>query len=200
MCGWMVFSGRAGNPLARSLITSAASFPASVAPSIDPRNFCEVKHPHSVRLGMGVVWLGRYLLRPGMAAYTLRGTLTTENLRSLALPLGPWVAVAGHLSSCAISVGKRRDSSPMVASIISSSDLAIQLVLPPASGEQGAKTSSIMDASGSAYSLQVMDMSAYTERRGEREKQRWSTPSSFRSNHMCRLMTGMPSSSSICRK
>mmetsp|Transcript_1768 Transcript_1768/g.3837 ORF Transcript_1768/g.3837 Transcript_1768/m.3837 type:complete len:270 (-) Transcript_1768:508-1317(-) len=43
-------------------------------------------------------------------------------------------------------------------------------------------------------------MSAYTDSRGEREKHRWSTPSSLRSNHMWMLITGMPSSSSICWK
>mmetsp|Transcript_22416 Transcript_22416/g.55249 ORF Transcript_22416/g.55249 Transcript_22416/m.55249 type:complete len:203 (-) Transcript_22416:679-1287(-) len=43
-------------------------------------------------------------------------------------------------------------------------------------------------------------MSAYTLSSGERLKHRWSTLMSLRSNHMCRLMTGMPSSSSIWRK
>merc|ERR1719163_2032196 len=84
--------------------------------------------------------------------------------------------------------------------MISSSFFAIQFVSPPAIGEQGAKTSSSMDFSSSAYSLHVVDMSAYTERRGEREKQRWSMVVSFLSNHMWRLMTGMPSSSSSCLK
>jgi hypothetical protein len=37
----------------------------------------------------------------------------------------------------------------MVASMISSSDLAIQLMLPPASGEHGANTSSSIDFSSS---------------------------------------------------
>mmetsp|Transcript_4643 Transcript_4643/g.14806 ORF Transcript_4643/g.14806 Transcript_4643/m.14806 type:complete len:343 (-) Transcript_4643:80-1108(-) len=84
--------------------------------------------------------------------------------------------------------------------MMSSSGLAIQFVSPPAMGEQGAKTSSIMDLSSSAYSLQVVDMSAYTESSGEREKQRWSMVVNFLSNHMWRLMTGMPSSSSSCLK
>mmetsp|Transcript_12107 Transcript_12107/g.35978 ORF Transcript_12107/g.35978 Transcript_12107/m.35978 type:complete len:203 (+) Transcript_12107:712-1320(+) len=43
-------------------------------------------------------------------------------------------------------------------------------------------------------------MSAYTDRSGLRLKHRWSTFRSFLSNHMWMLMTGMPSSSSICRK
>jgi hypothetical protein len=38
---------------------------------------------------------------------------------------------------------------------------------PPAIGEQGAKTSSSMDLS-SAYSLHVVDISAYTDSSGER--------------------------------
>mmetsp|Transcript_10908 Transcript_10908/g.23989 ORF Transcript_10908/g.23989 Transcript_10908/m.23989 type:complete len:207 (-) Transcript_10908:1351-1971(-) len=159
-CSCTSLMGRAGIPLARSAITSAANLPARVAPSIDPRNFWEVKHPHKVRLGMGVVWLGRYLLRPGMAAYTLLGTLTTAYFFSLACPAGPCFDVAGHFESQAISVGKSRASSPMVASMISSSFLAIQLVFPPAIGEHGANTNSSIDASSSAYSLQVMDISA----------------------------------------
>ena len=65
---------------------------------------------------------------------------------------------------------------PIVASTISSSLLPTQLTLPPASVEHGAKTSSSMLFSSSAYSLHVVDMSAYTESSGEREKQRWSTP------------------------
>ena len=48
------------------------------------------------------------------------------------------------------------------------------MLLPPAKGEQGANTSSSMDLS-SWYSLHVVDISAYTDSRGEREKQRWST-------------------------
>ena len=44
---------------------------------------------------MGVSCDGRYLLRPGMAAYTERGTLTTAYLRSLALPIGPCFDVDG---------------------------------------------------------------------------------------------------------
>mmetsp|Transcript_37727 Transcript_37727/g.82060 ORF Transcript_37727/g.82060 Transcript_37727/m.82060 type:complete len:362 (-) Transcript_37727:221-1306(-) len=43
-------------------------------------------------------------------------------------------------------------------------------------------------------------MSAYTLSRGLRLKHRWSTCCSFLSNHMCRLITGMPSSSSAWRK
>ena len=68
--------------------------------------------------------------------------------------------VAGQRSSFAISVGKRRASSPMVASMISSSLFPIQFVSPPASLEQGANTSSSIERSSSAYSLQVVDMSA----------------------------------------
>merc|ERR1719163_2297912 len=121
---------------------------------------------------MGVSCDGRYLLRPGMAEYTERGTLTTANFLSRACPCGDCLDVLGQRGSLAISRGKRRASSPIVASIISSSVLAIQLVSPPASGEHGAKTSSSIDASSSAYSLHVVDMSAYTESSGEREKQR----------------------------
>ena len=86
--------------------------------------------------------------------------MTTANLRSFAIPAGPCAAVAGQRGSLAISVGKRRASSPMVASMISSSVLEIQLVLPPARGEHGAKTSSSIDCFSSAYSLHVVDMSA----------------------------------------
>merc|ERR1719487_2163995 len=141
-----------------------------MAPSIEPRYFCDVQSPASTRLGMGDSCDGRYLLRPGMAAYTERGTLTTANFLSLACPCGVCDAVAGQRGSLAISVGKSRASSPMVASMISSSDLAIQLVLPPAIGEHGAKTSSSIDSVSEAYSLQQVDMSAYTLSSGEREK------------------------------
>jgi len=48
----------------------------------------------------------------------------------------------------------------MVASMISSSLFPIQFVSPPASLEQGANTSSSIERSSSAYSLQVVDMSA----------------------------------------
>mmetsp|Transcript_2951 Transcript_2951/g.9980 ORF Transcript_2951/g.9980 Transcript_2951/m.9980 type:complete len:312 (-) Transcript_2951:1248-2183(-) len=138
-----------GLPAARSATTSAASLPARTAPSMEPRNFWEVQSPASVKRSMGVCCDGRYLLRPGMAAYTDRGVLTTANLRRRALPAGPCFPVAGHRGSFAISVGKRRASSPMVASIMSSSDFPIQLVLPPASLEHGANTSSSIERSSS---------------------------------------------------
>ena len=44
---------------------------------------------------------------------------------------------------------KRVPIVPIVASMISSSFLPIQLTSPPASGEHGAKTSSSIDSSGS---------------------------------------------------
>mmetsp|Transcript_13106 Transcript_13106/g.43343 ORF Transcript_13106/g.43343 Transcript_13106/m.43343 type:complete len:206 (-) Transcript_13106:739-1356(-) len=66
--GWTTFSPLVGWPAARSATTSAASLPASTAPSIEPRNFCEVQSPARVKRGMGVSCEGRYLLRPGMAA------------------------------------------------------------------------------------------------------------------------------------
>ena len=47
-----------------------------------PKNFWEVQSPARVKLEMGVSWAGRYLLRPGMAAYTDRGVRTTANLRA----------------------------------------------------------------------------------------------------------------------
>mmetsp|Transcript_12757 Transcript_12757/g.32724 ORF Transcript_12757/g.32724 Transcript_12757/m.32724 type:complete len:318 (+) Transcript_12757:495-1448(+) len=96
-----------------------------------------------------------------------------------------------------ISVGNSRCSSVIVASTISSLLFMIQLVLLPAMGEHGANTSSSIDFLGSSYSLQVVLMSAYTLSSGEREKQRWSTFLSLRSNHMWMLITGMPSSSLI---
>ena len=37
---------------------------------------------------------------------------------------------------------------------------------------------------GHGRTLQVVDMSAYTESRGDREKHRWSMPDSLRSNHI----------------
>mmetsp|Transcript_64023 Transcript_64023/g.177635 ORF Transcript_64023/g.177635 Transcript_64023/m.177635 type:complete len:201 (-) Transcript_64023:1014-1616(-) len=126
-----------------------------------------------------------------MAAYTLRGTRTTADFRSFAPPPG----------RCGpISVGKSRSSSFIVASTISSSVRFSQSTFPPASGAHGAKTSSSIDLSSSLYSLQQVLMSAYTDSKGLRLKQRWSTFRSFRSNHRWMLMTGMPSSSSICRK
>ena len=123
------------------MTTSAASLPASTAPSMDPKNFCDVQSPARVKLEIGVAWLGRYLFRPGIAAYTDLGVLTTACFRSLA------PTPSGDLGP--ISKGKSRSSSTIVASTISWLDLAIQLVLPPASGEHGAKTSSIMDFSSS---------------------------------------------------
>lgn len=57
-----------GMPAALSDTTSAANLPASTAPSMLPRNFWLVQSPASVKLLMGVCWLGRYLLRPGTAA------------------------------------------------------------------------------------------------------------------------------------
>mmetsp|Transcript_14279 Transcript_14279/g.35618 ORF Transcript_14279/g.35618 Transcript_14279/m.35618 type:complete len:239 (+) Transcript_14279:208-924(+) len=158
--GWTSLHPFVGMPRALSTMTSAASFPASTAPSIEPKNFCEVKSPARTKLLTGVSCEGRYLLRPGVAAYTERGTRTTACLTSLACPRGPCAAVAGHVGSRAISWGKRRASSPMAASTISSSDLAIQLTSLPASGEQGAKTSSSIEASSEAYSAQQTDISA----------------------------------------
>ena len=38
------------------------------APSMDPRNFCEVQSPAKVKLGIGVSWDGLYLFLPGIAA------------------------------------------------------------------------------------------------------------------------------------
>eukprot|EP00961_Rhodomonas_salina_P122053 1643332-Rhodomonas_salina.4 len=51
-------------------MTSAASLPARTAPSMEPRNFCEVQSPASVKLGIGVRCWGRNLLRPGGAEVT----------------------------------------------------------------------------------------------------------------------------------
>eukprot|EP00967_Tisochrysis_lutea_P131479 scaffold228591_cov32-Tisochrysis_lutea.AAC.5 len=48
--------------------TSAASLPARTAPSIEPRNFCDVQSPARVNPLIGVSWEGLYLLRPGIAA------------------------------------------------------------------------------------------------------------------------------------
>lgn len=42
--------------------------------------------------------------------------------------------------------------------------------------------------------MQVTDMSAYTDSRGEREKSRWSTVDSLVSNQMWMLITGTPTS------
>ena len=58
-----------------------------------------------------------------------------------------WPTLSGDLGP--ISSGKSPSSSFMVASTISSLDLAIQFTLPPAIGEHGAKTSSSMDFSSS---------------------------------------------------
>mmetsp|Transcript_15542 Transcript_15542/g.37637 ORF Transcript_15542/g.37637 Transcript_15542/m.37637 type:complete len:502 (+) Transcript_15542:536-2041(+) len=187
---WITLMPLVGPPYAAlSATTSAASLPASTAPSMDPRNFWLVQSPASVKLEMGVAWLGRYLLRPGMAAYTLRGVFTTACFSSTApTPSGD----PGPISS-----GNRRSSSSIVASMMSWLLLAIQLVLPPASGEHGANTSSSMDLLGSKCSLHVVLMSAYTDSSGERLKHRWSMPVSLRSNHMWMLITGMPSSSWI---
>lgn len=55
------------------------------APSILPRNFCDVQSPAKVKLGIGVRWDGLYLFLPGMAAYTDRGVFTTAYFKSLAL-------------------------------------------------------------------------------------------------------------------
>ena len=57
-------------------------------------------------------------------------------------------------------MGKSLSNSSIVASMISVSDLLIQLVLPPAIGLHGAKTSSIILFVSSLYSLQVVLMSA----------------------------------------
>merc|ERR1712146_719710 len=82
---WVV---KVSTPAARLDTTSAASLPPSTAPSILPRNFCDVQSPARVKLGMGVFWEGRYLLRPGTAAYTDLGTFTTV-LQELGLgPIG----------------------------------------------------------------------------------------------------------------
>merc|ERR1719261_11741 len=154
---------------ARAETTSAASLPARMAPSIEPRNFWDVKQPQSEKLSMGDFWLGRYLFLPGIAAYTERGTRTTADFLSLA-PSGNsgnappskvrGFIVPGYWGSDAISVGNKRANSPIVAWIISSSLLAIQFVSPPAMGEQGANTNSNILLSSSAYSLHVVDMSA----------------------------------------
>ena len=48
-------------------------------------------------------------------------------------------------------VGNSLASSPIVASMISSSVLAIQFTSPPARGEHGAKTNSSIEALSSAY-------------------------------------------------
>ena len=83
-----------GRPVAWSTITSAASLPPRIAPSIEPRNFCDVQSPAITKLSMGVSCDGRYLLRPGMAAYTERGVFTTANLRSVAA-----LRISGRLAS-----------------------------------------------------------------------------------------------------
>jgi hypothetical protein len=57
------------------------SLPPSPSLSLSQRA-CDVQSPASTKLGMGVSWLGRYLLRPGIAAYTDRGVFTTAYLRS----------------------------------------------------------------------------------------------------------------------
>ena len=54
----------------------------------------------------------------------------------------------------------------------------------PASFEHGANTSSSIDLSPLAYSLQHSDMSAYTESRGDRENTSPSYGWSLRSNQM----------------
>mmetsp|Transcript_7632 Transcript_7632/g.28577 ORF Transcript_7632/g.28577 Transcript_7632/m.28577 type:complete len:209 (+) Transcript_7632:149-775(+) len=147
---------------ALSVTTSAASLPASTAPSIEPKNFWLVQSPAKVKLEMGVLCDGRYLFRPGIAAYTDRGVLTTACFRKMApTPSG---------DPGPISRGNKRSSSTIVASTISWLDLAIQLVLPPAIGEHGANTSSSMDFSASAYSLTHSLMSAYTLNSLLREK------------------------------
>ena len=68
MSGWIALSGFVSRPIAVSTITSAASLPARMAPSIEPRNFCDVQSPASTKFEMGVSCDGRYLLRPGIAA------------------------------------------------------------------------------------------------------------------------------------
>jgi 15-cis-phytoene desaturase len=78
------------------------------------------------------------LFRPGIAAYTERGVLTTAYFNNLAFE-----------PSAATSNGNNLSNSIIVAAIISSSDLLIQLVLPPAIGEHGANTNSNMDFSSS---------------------------------------------------
>merc|ERR1719387_1860162 len=105
---------------------------------MDPRNFWLVQSPASVRFEIGVVCEGRNLFRPGIAAYTDRGTFTTALLTSFAPPPG---------APGPISVGNKRSSSFIVASTISWFDLAIQFTLPPASGLHGANTSSSIDLS-----------------------------------------------------
>ena len=73
--GTIFFRPLVGAPYtALSVTTSAASLPARTAPSMEPRNFWLVQSPASVKLEMGVAWEGRYLLRPGIAAYTERGS------------------------------------------------------------------------------------------------------------------------------
>ena len=57
--GLSVCDVAAARPAARSAMTSAASLPASTAPSIEPRNFWLVQSPASTKLGTGVAWLGR---------------------------------------------------------------------------------------------------------------------------------------------
>jgi hypothetical protein len=49
--------GAGAMPLTRET-ASAASLPQT-APSILPRNFCDVQSPANVKWGMGVVWKGR---------------------------------------------------------------------------------------------------------------------------------------------
>jgi hypothetical protein len=53
------------------------------------------------------------------------------------------------------SVGKSLESSVRVAATMSWSVRAIQLIFAPASGEQGANTSSSMDRCSSLYSLKA---------------------------------------------
>ena len=65
---WTSFRPCVGAPTARAATTSAASLPARTAPSMLPKNFCDVKQPQSVKFGIGVFCEGRYLLRPGTAA------------------------------------------------------------------------------------------------------------------------------------
>mmetsp|Transcript_40269 Transcript_40269/g.93979 ORF Transcript_40269/g.93979 Transcript_40269/m.93979 type:complete len:246 (-) Transcript_40269:569-1306(-) len=182
-----------GRPAAFWTTTWAASFPASTAPSIDPRYFCAVQSPARTKLRMGVSCDGRYLPMPGRAAYTDRGTRTTENLRSAAFPCAVPSPPRAVRASGAISSGNRNASSATAASMISSSDFFSQSTPPePASGEHGANTSSSIEQS-LAYSRHERDMSAYTERRSERLKARPSSDdASLRSNQSCRLMTGMP--------
>merc|ERR1719324_1084110 len=130
---------------------------------------------------MGVFWVGLMSPVPAMALYTLLGVFTTWYLRILAYRASP----SSPDSLALISPGKSLSSSLIVASMMSSSLLPIQSLA-------GANTSSSMLLS-SAYPLQVVLMSAYTDSRGDLENSRWSTVDSFLSNQMWMLITGMPS-------